>query len=183
MNRKKIEGVVMLALAALCFWLPTHLSRPQAANHKIIVATDRLAGGFFRDAVVLVTLHNSIEAFGLTLNKPGADPSGPALGGPVEEGKATYTLHTLDVTTSDTEKLEDIGIGYTKGDGFIDSLPRKPREYIVFTGYAAWGLEQLEREIKAGAWKVIDYDPGLVFRTDPAKMYEEALKRPASVPR
>jgi putative AlgH/UPF0301 family transcriptional regulator len=51
----------------------------------------------------------------------------------------------------------------------------------VLKGNAGWGLEQLSREVKDGYWKVIDFDRDLVFHTDPAKMYDIAIQRPAAV--
>lgn len=52
-----------------------------------------------------------------------------------------------------------------------DGLPNRLR---VFFGYAGWSSGQLEGELKAGAWAVIDADPDLAFAPDPADVWDRA---------
>jgi len=47
----------------------------------------------------------------------------------------------------------------------------------VFAGYAGWGAGQLESEIEAGAWFVVDAEPCDVFSPDPVLLWREVLMR------
>ena len=47
----------------------------------------------------------------------------------------------------------------------------------VFRGYAGWGPGQLEGEIEAGAWLVLDSEPGDVFSDDPDELWRTVLRR------
>ena len=47
----------------------------------------------------------------------------------------------------------------------------------VFRGYSGWGPGQLEDEIEAGAWLVLDPDPGDLFTADPSDLWRQVLRR------
>ena len=47
----------------------------------------------------------------------------------------------------------------------------------VFRGYAGWGPGQLEGEIEAGAWLVLDSEPGDVFSDEPDELWRTVLRR------
>ena len=47
----------------------------------------------------------------------------------------------------------------------------------VFRGYAGWGPGQLEGEIEAGAWLVLDADPSDVFAAEPDDLWRSVLRR------
>lgn len=47
----------------------------------------------------------------------------------------------------------------------------------VFTGYSGWGPGQLEDEIEAGAWFVIEGKEADVLSPEPEKLWEELLRR------
>jgi putative transcriptional regulator len=48
-------------------------------------------------------------------------------------------------------------------------------------GYVAWRPGELRQEIDRGLWYVLDADPDLVFRKDPASLWEELLRRARAV--
>ncbi len=54
--------------------------------------------------------------------------------------------------------------------GMIDSIR-------VFRGYAGWGPGQLESEIEASAWLVLDAEPGDVFSGLPDQLWRTVLRR------
>jgi putative transcriptional regulator len=178
-TQRQIEGFCMLAIAAFCFWLPHRLKQPGVADQKILVAAAGVGGGSFDHTVVFVVRHNGFGALGFVLNRTSKDTPDAVPGGPVRQ-EAYYTVHSLDVTTAETLEDSAAEIGYTPGKLTQDM--KKPKDYIVFKGYASWGIEQLDHEIERNAWKVIDFDRDLVFHTDPTKMYDIAVKRPAALP-
>ena len=47
----------------------------------------------------------------------------------------------------------------------------------VFRGYAGWGPGQLDGEIEAGAWMVLDTEPGDVFTDHPDDLWRTVLRR------
>ena len=47
----------------------------------------------------------------------------------------------------------------------------------IFRGYAGWGALQLEGELEAGAWVVVDTSPDDPFSTDPEGLWRVVLRR------
>lgn len=47
----------------------------------------------------------------------------------------------------------------------------------LFAGYAGWGAGQLEAEIAAGAWWVVEADPSDPFSADPDGLWVRVLRR------
>ena len=47
----------------------------------------------------------------------------------------------------------------------------------VYAGYAGWTAGQLEDEIAAGAWVVVDAAPGDIMTEDPEGLWPEVLRR------
>ena len=47
----------------------------------------------------------------------------------------------------------------------------------VFRGYSGWGPGQLEGEIEAGAWLVLDPDPTDLFTGEPDELWRAVLRR------
>jgi putative transcriptional regulator len=173
-----IEGVALLALALLLLWFPYHLKQPGSANHKILVATDKMRGSFFNKAVIFVLEQNGYEASGLVLNRPPLKPGEPYTGGPV--GTDTYyTLHSPGFSTGEAVQIPELDISYTKGKEFGHNTGT-PQEYRVFKGYAGWGYGQLQREIEAGAWKVVSTSAAFIFHTRPDTLWDTAMKLPAA---
>ncbi|MCE9508167.1 MAG: YqgE/AlgH family protein [Alphaproteobacteria bacterium] len=180
-----IDAVGLLALAVLFVWFPYKLKRPDVADHRILVATERMEGGIFDKTVILILRHNGYGAMGLVLNKPPLQKGDADWGGPVGENRY-YTLHSLDVSTKKTVKIPDLQLGYTKGEAFakeIGGMKTKPEEYIIFKGYSGWGRGQLDRELAGHRWTVIDFNRDLVFHTSPKKMWDAATRMPLAEPK
>ena len=47
----------------------------------------------------------------------------------------------------------------------------------VFRGYAGWGPGQLDGEIEAGAWLVLDSEPSDLFTDEPDELWRTVLRR------
>lgn len=176
--RPKREGLALLALAILLFWMPYHLQQPGAAEGKILVATEKLRDGVFDRTVVVVLRHNGYGAFGLVVNRPAPDRQGPGFGGPVARD-SYHTLYTAPAGGADAPPAPNPQLAYAAGAAFAKAFDAG-REHITVKGYAGWGLQQLGREIHAGMWRVIDFDRELVFHTAPQQMWQAALQKPAA---
>ncbi|MCX4550785.1 YqgE/AlgH family protein [Streptomyces sp. NBC_01387] len=51
----------------------------------------------------------------------------------------------------------------------------------IFAGYAGWGPGQLAAEVEAGAWYVVDSEPGDVSSPDPDGLWRSVLRRQRSM--
>ena len=54
--------------------------------------------------------------------------------------------------------------------GMVDSVR-------IFRGYAGWGAGQLEGEIEAGSWLVLDAETDDVFAARPDELWRHVLRR------
>ena len=161
---------------------------------QLLIASPDLRQPAFDHAVILLAQHSRSGAFGIIINRVaekrpiagllaafGADASGVTdsvsvfVGGPVEPS-AGFVLHsaeyhraeTVDIDgqvalTSAPDVLRDIGLG--KG----------PSKSLIAFGYAGWAPSQLEGELAHGVWVMVPEEPGLVFDTDRAEVWTEAL--------
>ena len=96
-------------------------------------------------------------------------------GGPVEVVRG-FVLHTNDFQSPDSEDVGnqliltstiDILKAIATGEG--------PSKSLFALGYAGWGPGQLEDEIKANGWLVVDGKSELVFQTDIKTRWDAAL--------
>lgn len=145
----------------------------------------------FDRTVVLVLEHSPDGALGVVLNRPGdlrldeplpswagvaAPPAVVFVGGPVGAG-AAIGLGVVPGAPAERE-----GFVQVAGDlGTVDlaSAPLEVgvAEVRVFAGYAGWGPGQLEGEIEAGAWLVVDAAPGDALSPDPSTLWRRVLRR------
>lgn len=158
-------------LAAFFILLPKVLGNYQGETGRLLVAAPA-SDEIFHETVVYVERHSPGSALGFIINVPlraaDLDFEIPAEwkdiplynGGPVGTPKETvfymYGKEQGHLTFSQTEK--------GKPDG-------------IMLGYAGWGAMQLNYEIVRDRWGVIDYDPALVFGTDPGLVWDLARRR------
>lgn len=176
---KKTQGYLLILVAFICFGIGSIARTPLVFERKLLVATEAVQGDVFKDAVILVLHHSIGGAFGVILNK---QKDGKALGGPLDPGKI-IVLHSDEVSLPESKCLADTGICYVEGGyapGALAALPEKPSWQMTLHGYAGWGFRQIGKEIKAGHWKPVDYNGGIVTRTETGKMWAEANRLPAA---
>ena len=158
---------------------------------KLLVANPALRDPNFDRTVVLVLEHHDEGAVGVVLNRPSetsvhevlpgwaglaADPAVVFVGGPVAPGSA-IALGCGRVAAGDGE-----GFTVVLGDVGVLDLSREPDGTVVddvrvFSGYAGWGPGQLEGEIDAGGWFVLDALPGDASSADAADLWRSVLRR------
>jgi len=165
-----------------------------ATKGRLLVATPPLEDPNFDRTVIYVLEHHDEGALGLVLNRPSeeqlaepldawidlqSEPPQVFSGGPVEPDALIALARTR-------EQLDEAGEDLAPLNGTLASAnlaadPGIVRPDIsalrVFRGYSGWGPGQLEDEIDAGAWLVLDTDPSDVFTANPEELWRIVLRR------
>lgn len=160
---------------------------------RLVVATPGLADPNFSHAVVLILEHSAEGAVGLVLNRPSdstvasvlagwervsAPPPVVFVGGPVQSGEAMVALGRV---AGEAAAMLPVLPGVGLVDLATDPEAASAREVRLFTGYAGWGGGQLEREIEAGGWFLVDARADDAFTTDSAGLWRAVLTRQGGV--
>lgn len=155
------------------------------------MATPPLGDPNFDRSVVYMLEHNDQGAVGVVLNRPGRETSIDGLdewmgrlspphvvftGGPVEVD-ALIALAAAD--GPDDEAWSDLhgGIGTVDLSIDPDDVAADVSRVRIFRGYAGWGPLQLEGELAAGAWMVLDAEADDLFTTEPSGLWRDVLRR------
>lgn len=154
------------------------------AGNLLIAIPDLEDGNFFR-SVVLMLHHDQFGASGVVLNRATdvtvreawhngvesyEEPSGSVrrdvkinVGGPVDG--PLIVLHEEE-TLSEEKVVPGVYMSVNRRE--VDQIVRLPKgRFRVFTGYSGWAPQQLEAEIDAGGWMVIEANSEHVFSDDP----------------
>ena len=162
------------------------------AAGRLLVATPILGDPNFDRTVVLLLEHGEEGALGLVLNRPTATGVTAPFPGWLDRVAAPPVLFA----GGPVAPAAAIGLARAGADGQAEGwapllgrlgtvdLAREPAELPValeavrvFAGYAGWGAGQLEGEIGAGAWFVVDSQPGDAFTPVPARLWRDVLRR------
>jgi putative transcriptional regulator len=169
-----------------------------AGEHEVragmlLVATATLLDPNFTDTVVLMLDVDENGALGVVLNRPSGVPVADVLDawsgvasepGVLFRGGPVSTEGALGVGL--LRSGEDVPVGFRAVDGLLGLVDLDtPVELVtgslagmrVFAGYAGWGAEQLQGEIAEGHWYVVPGEAVDVFRTDPAPLRREVMRR------
>ncbi len=161
-----------------------------SSRARLLVATPELLDPNFHRSVVLVLEHNDDGALGVVLNRPrlvgGAEvvpqwadrlafPSRLHSGGPVSEdsviGLALGPAGGID------------GLSPLLGQLGVVDLHRSPEDLPgvepvrLFAGYSGWSAGQLDAELVAGGWVVVDAIPEDALSTEPEGLWSVVLAR------
>ena len=159
---------------------------------KLLVATPALGAGIFDRSVVLIIEHDDAEgAFGVVLNRPSAtgvdgalpewstlaaSPSVVFVGGPVSpEAAICLARVSLPEARGWVPVVGSVGALDLSQDTTL--LAAAVDEVRLYAGYAGWTRGQLEDEIEAGAWFVVDADEHDVLSDDPDSLWQTVLRR------
>ncbi len=163
----------MIALCLAIFPMESQAG-PKPRSGLFLVATDKLHGTSFHEAVILLTHYSKRGATGLTINRPSDIPLNRAfphiqqlnqfddplfLGGPVKEN-AIFVLVNTDEPSDGMQLITDNLYFSTGRNAFAFPLKGMARAYA---GYAGWAPGQLQHEIRRGDWLVVKTDPAIVF--------------------
>jgi putative AlgH/UPF0301 family transcriptional regulator len=166
MNRKQQNALIYILVGALLIFLPTYLKNYSGNAGKLLVSEPGVTAPF-NQSVVFLAYQDGLSAWGLIINKPFTwklKNIKAYYGGPVEQ------------------KCPDHILGQTK-DGLIQILltddPKAAslKDARILVGCAGWGPFQLNMEIASGGWRIIKYDPEIVFKTPADKIWDVAHNR------
>jgi putative transcriptional regulator len=159
---------------------------------RLIVATPILGDRNFHRTVVLMLEHTEEGAVGVVVNRPSATtladslpgwdrfsahPSVVFVGGPVEESAVICLALAAEDVDDDlcSRLLGDLGTFDLTRDP--DEVGGAIEQLRVFAGYAGWSAAQLEDEIDAGAWFVLDAEPEDALSESPEELWPAVLRR------
>ncbi len=152
---------------------------------RLLLATPPLEDPNFDRTVIYVLEHHDEGALGLVLNRPSpeelgepldawadlqSDPSLVFVGGPGRarrpdrpRPRRREPLDERRRAPRPAQRRPRLGRPRRRPDDVLPSISA----LRVFRGYSGWGPGQLEGEIEAGAWLVLDPDPNDVFTPSP----------------
>src|SRR5262245_4110350 len=161
---------------------------------SLLVATPPLADPNFDRTVILMLEHGESGSLGLVLNRPtptdlddvlpdwqpfASEPARVFVGGPVSPEAVIALARGGDenddgwVPLFDDLGTVDVGRDPVTASARVGCLR-------VFAGYAGWGPAQLQGELDAGAWFVVDAQPSDPFVANPDDLWTEVLRRQRS---
>ncbi len=163
----------------------------ESLKGRLLVAAPDLDDPNFAHTVVLLLAHDDAEgALGVVVNRPSdvemvgalrdwdrlaAPPAFVFVGGPVEP----TAVIGLARTHADGEGVEPV----LDGAGVLDlalapeDLGADVASIRVFAGYSGWAPGQLELEITAGGWFVVEARPDDPFSAEPDDLWSRVLRR------
>jgi putative transcriptional regulator len=164
---------------------------------RLLVATADLDDPNFYHTIVYMVRHDQTGAMGLVINRRlGRGPIGKLLeslgleaevdgaaeidvhyGGPVQRDHG-FILHSPDFKGEDTVVLSK-SVALTSSLDVLSAIAagQGPQHSLFALGYAGWSPNQLERELAAGAWVVVDPDEALLFDEQLDSKWQRALER------
>jgi putative transcriptional regulator len=160
-----------------------------SARGRLLVATPDLRDPNFARTVVLVLEHGSEGALGIVLNRPTdvrvadalpdwaaacAPPACLFLGGPVQP-EAVIAVGQVAAGAAAVEGYRELYDGLGTVD--LDADATGFEAVRVFVGYAGWSPGQLEGELAAGGWIVVDRAPGDARASSPSELWRDVLRR------
>lgn len=165
------------------------LNKPERGS--LLIAEPTLTGDVsFNRSVVLLAAHNTEGSVGFVLNKPlnyslsdiivkGTIPLKVFNGGPVEQDNL-YFLHRVPHLIEDSVEISN---GLFWGGNFEKTIALTNNQLIAehdirfFLGYSGWSTRQLNQELDAKAWVVIqnEYGSSILEKSSPA-FWKEKMK-------
>lgn len=159
--------------------------------NSYLIAEPELDDPNFKQAVVILLLHDQKGALGLVLNKfTGLKlgdvfsemTDGPAAnlkihwGGPVEKNALFIIQENESQEGYEWSPLMVNHVKYLKEEWPRIPTPQRP-SIKVFMGYSGWGSGQLENELSLCSWKILPLSTSSVFYTKPSHIWSKLIER------
>ncbi|MEJ2696265.1 MAG: YqgE/AlgH family protein [Candidatus Sulfobium sp.] len=164
---------------------------------KLLVASRSIGDPRFRETVILLVRYDSNGAMGLILNLPTGITLSSALpkiselrksndkvfiGGPVgsdqlfllirtdKAPEGSFRVFKKTYLSTSVKTLKRMAVARKKGERFR-----------AFAGYAGWSRGQLQREVAAGSWHVMEAGEKLIFDKEPSALWQELISRRSGI--
>lgn len=162
-----------------------------SAAGRLLVATPPLVDPNFDRTVVYLLEHNDQGALGVVINRPTGQDELPGLdawieasarpgvvfnGGPVEPD-ALIGVAWAPGDEEDGWASRRNGLGTVDLSRDPDELSPQPQRVRLFRGYSGWAPWQLDGELEAGAWIVLDAEAEDLFTGSPDELWRSVLRR------
>lgn len=191
-----MRGMRLLLMLSAALWFAAPAPSPaqdEAASGVFLVARPQLNDPNFRESVVLVTQHAGGSPVGVIINRPTrlslaevfpenaklrGLPDTLFFGGPVSTRLLVFVFRADSRPRDSLKVLENVYMSF-KQDLLAELLQRPvpTQDLRIYAGYSGWGTGQLAHEMARGDWHMVRADPDTIFRTDPAKVWEQMLAR------
>lgn len=172
--------------------LPEYTHKPEAllSRGRFLVADRGMKDPRFSETVIVLTEYGPLGAAGLIINRPMGiklravlpDVEGLKgrtetvyLGGPVEP-------HTIFMLIRAKSRPE--GAAPVLGDVYVSSektllerlMDDEGSEVRFYAGYAGWSPMQLDNEVSAGGWQVLDAGEEIIFDEPPSEVWSRVIR-------
>lgn len=161
---------------------------------KLLVAPRDAPDPRFAETVILLVSYERDGVLGLAINRPTDVPVSQALqglkgagnrtdpvyvGGPVEIEAIMGLLRSHTKPSADaTSVFSDLYLVSSKSliektlAGGTDNS-----QFRIYVGYCGWTYQQLQDEMKVGAWYIFDGNAGMVFDAHPDSVWRRLINR------
>lgn len=188
-------GAVALAAAAVLVGAATpEAPGPVSLAGQLLIAAPTMGDPRFYHAVILVVRDDKDGAVGIVINRPVGERTIESLlegsgdrtpdvegslrvfaGGPVQP-ELGFVVHTAEYKRPETLTV-DGQVAMTASPQILRDIGhhKGPKESLFAFGYAGWGPGQLAAEMARHDWFTTPEEPKLVFDTDRAGLWEDAM--------
>lgn len=157
---------------------------PDSLTGSVLIATPALKDPFFRQTILFLPYHNPEEgALGFVLNRPLCKTIGEVF--PAPSAFSTVPLFYGGPVTPEEVSVASLrwverprGVQFHSFTRFSESLDFSS-EWLkgvrAFAGHSGWNRGQLEEEIAANAWFLIQPDRDLINMLHPGSAWKETI--------
>jgi len=157
----------------------------------LLVASPQMRDPFFSGTVVLLCQHDDDGALGIVVNRetslrvkqvsesleiqaPLHEDAPVMWGGPVEPGAGFVVYRGAGPIDEGWQLGVDVAVSPSR-DRLSTMLHQQVIPFYLCLGYAGWGPQQLDDEIKEGSWLCCETNSTLLFDTPLDNRYDLAL--------
>ena len=167
---------------------------PHMPAPVLLLSMPQMMDPNFAQAVILLCDYTVRGAFGLVVNRQMSEPAwtliktepevqvNPDLrlwiGGPVDMQQTWVLMSEPQGPDDDQREICPgvlLSVSHELTLRMLQSPPSNKARLLV--GYAGWGPGQLDQELAASGWLMLDVDPQLIFGVPPDQMWETAIRR------
>jgi len=156
---------------------------------KVLLAEPFMMDPNFKRSTVLLCEHNAEGSVGFIMNKPldmrvdeliedfPEFDSRVFFGGPVQTDTIHYVHNAGNLLEDSFKVTEGVfwGGDFEKLKFLISSKLILPGNIRFFVGYSGWSEGQLDSEMQYGSWLVADMDANYLFKTRPARLWQQVM--------